>query len=313
MTSAVPTSRGRVRLLRFVVKAALIGAGVLGAVAAVVGLAGGKVSPWVLAVALLAAFGALGWLAAVYVAWSPSTTQTSAVERLIVATSDAVAYIPFVDATLRATLLNQRVIDAYWQRDDQLRLAEIRCESTITGADVENVTTFRGTNDTRVPAAACPMLLHGGRVTPFDEFPVHSAELVTDPEHPKRIDVRSVLDLGQVHFLEMVFPTPLARGERFEIRHHHAWPDTMVAGYDIMWYPFVAMFRKDVDRLTVVLEFDVEVASIQAYEANLREATCAVSARQFSVVDQARHRYEWTIDDPDRNVIYFAVFRRPAA
>jgi hypothetical protein len=312
LTSAVPTARGRGQLLRFVAKVCVVGAGALGAVAAVVGLAGGKISPWVLAVVLLAVFGALGWLAAVYVACSPSTTQVSIVERLIVATSDAVAYIPFVDTTLRATLLNQRAIDTYWQRDDHLRLTEIACESTITGADVENVTTFRGSNDTRVPAATCPMLLHGGRVTPFHEFPVHRAELVTDPERPKEIDVRSVLDLGQVHFLEMVFPTPLARGERFEIRHRHAWPDTMVAGYDIMWYPFVAMFRKDVDRLTIVLQFDVEVASIQAYEANLREATCAVSARQFSAVDQARHRYEWTIDDPDRNVIYFAVFRRPA-
>ncbi|MGP4043468.1 hypothetical protein [Streptomyces sp. 2A115] len=251
--------------------------------------------------------GLTGWAAAIYVAYS-TKMATSPVEALISAISETVQ-VPFTESWIRATILSQRAVDAYWGSNKSLHIEEIICKSSITARDVENVITIKGRNSSKLDVDSCPMLLIGGSVLHFSEFAVNAASLKRDAGDVA-LAIRSNLDLGLLQLIDIMFPTVLKRGETFVVEHKHDWPGAMTPGTDIMWYPFAAMFARDVDRLTVKVDFAAPASYIRGFVADLDSGTCTLSPVQPVETDDARKSFEWTIDSADNQAIYALVFDR---
>jgi hypothetical protein len=255
----------------------------------------------------LGVFGLSGWIAAIYVAYN-SKFVVSPVELLLAAISKEID-VPFVEAWLRATLLNQRAIDAYWHRNDSLRVEKISISSEITARDVRNTITITGTNESRADVDCCPMLLIGGSTLHFEDFGSSSSYMRTSDQR-LAVRTRSVTDLGLLQLIEIVFPTLLCKRQKFDIEHTHEWPGGMTPGIDIMWYPYAALFRRDTDRLSITAKFETEVVFIRGYVANLSTGTCNLARVQPMPIGSSSLEYAWNLDSIDNEEIYVLVFER---
>lgn len=254
----------------------------------------------------LAIFGVLGWGAAAYVAYS-SKYVVSRLELLLSAISVEID-VPFVESWLRATLLNQRAIEAYWKRDQALRMDEISIVSDISARDVRNTVKFTGRSESKTDVDCCPMLLIGGSTLHFEDFSKSYSGVKTETKlTPTRI--RSVVDLGLLQLIDIVFPTLVKRKESFEIEHTHEWPGGMTPGVDIMWYPYATMFARETDRLHITANFDADLVFMRGYVANLTDGTCGI-ARDQPTMSEDNRSIDWNLDSVDNDEIYVLVFER---
>jgi hypothetical protein len=84
----------------------------------------------------------------------------------------------------------------------------------------------------------------------------------------------------------------------------------MTPGADVMWYPYAAMFSREVDELVIEVKFDTPVRFVRGYVASLDEGTCRLSSDQPSMVGQAGDVFTWTINPVNNQEIYALVFER---
>jgi hypothetical protein len=122
--------------------------------------------------------------------------------------------------------------------------------------------------------------------------------------------MRSVLDLGELHLAEMIFPTMIQRHETFEILHEHTWPGAMTPGADVMWYPYGAIFNRETDELVIEVKFPSALTFIRGYIVNLSDGTCVLSNQQPEACQGSPNTFKWVINNVSNEEIYSLVFER---
>lgn len=312
--SELPISRSRSRprygpksLRSFVARAGTVTAAAVGLGSGVLQFRG-SLSWTLIFVIALAVLACAGWGAAVYVAYS-SQFIVSPVEKLLTAISENIKELPFADSWLRATLLNQRAVDSYWHCNKTLKIHKLSVSSVITERDVTNTIRIEGRSESKADVDSCPMLLIGGSVLHFDQFPRMSTVTISD-DGEQTLKMRGVLDIGEFHLAEIVFPTMMRRHEAFHLLHCHEWPGAMTPGADVMWYPYAAMFERETDILYIEVSFPTAVRFIRGYTCSVTDGTCEVTNRQPALVIDSPGTYQWIIDSVSNAEIYALVFER---
>jgi hypothetical protein len=217
--------------------------------------------------------------------------------------------VPFLESWLQATLLSRKAVEAYWNVDHALRMDLISCETKVTGRDIWYKLVLRGRNSSLKEVEACPMLFVGGSVLHFDKFSRNTAYLVDD-SGTFPLTLKSRLDLGQLHFFDILFPSMLGSSGEFVIEQEYDWPGSMTPGTDVIFYPYGAIFAKDVDQMKISVTFDTPVAIIRGYVANLDDCTCKLSNVQPAQIGTTRMSYQWLVTPVDGQALYIIMFDR---
>jgi hypothetical protein len=300
-------SHGPKSLRAFVTRAGTITAAAVGLGSGILQFRGSLSWTLILIIAL-AVFACSGWIAAVYVAYS-SQFVLSPVEKLLAAISENIRELPFADSWLRATLLNQRAVDAYWHCNKTLKIQKFSMSSIITERDVTNTVHIDGRSESKADVDSCPMVLIGGSVLHFDQFPKMSTVAITDSGE-QTLKMRAVFDAGEFHLAEIVFPTMIHRHETFHLLHCHEWPGAMTPGADVMWYPYAAMFERETDVLDIEVSFPTDVRFIRGYTCSVTDGTCEVTSQQPAAVPDSPRTYRWVLNSVSNAEIYALVFER---
>lgn len=240
---------------------------------------------------------------------SPEPEGAVTAEKLAKEIEDALG-MSYLRPWLQATILNPRAMRQYWHRDRSLRIEQLTCMTAISELDARVALTFAGRNESMAPSVACPMLMFGGSVIHYTSFPENSASFHADDGPSVPIVCRSVLDIGQLQLVDMMFPAPLRPGAEFEVRQAHVWPTGMAHGEDTLWYPYAAIFERQPRRLLVHASFDRPLKYLVALEAHLAPVDCAIAATQPVDVDGERKNFRWLIEPVDNQLIYGLAFER---
>jgi hypothetical protein len=261
-------------------------------------------------VAGIALLGLCGWAAAFYVSYS-DRVGVSPADRLLQSICELLQ-IPYLETWLRSTLLNQVALGLYWNANKTLRVKEISCNTVLTMNDAELSIAFKGINESRQPEQCCPMLMFGGSVIHLPLFQQTAVSRVGDTEEIE-LDIHNVLDLGQLHYVEVSFSVPLERNEEFDIEHRHVWPGGMAEGEDTLWYPYAALFDRAPSSMIVRVTFSEPPSYLRGIRASMKSRTCETSERQPKLIPKAGNAFEWLIDPVDNDCLYALVFKRTKA
>ena len=246
-----------------------------------------------------------GWGVAFYVSLSDETVETAA-SVLVKAISKKLP-IAYLENWLRSTLLNTGALSVYWHADQQLSVREIRCDTVLSSNDAFLRIGFLGSNGSREPAAGCPMVMFGGSVINLTHFQ-QNAFWISSTSKETRLHIRNILDLGQVHVVEMLFPVPIERRNDFHVEHRHAWPGGMADGEDTLWYPYAALFEERPERMFISVTFPDAPSYLRGVRTSMKAGTCEIPDAQPKAKEEGGCTFEWLIEPVDNDCIYGLAF-----
>jgi len=302
-----PSSHTRKPLLAsFVAKVAGVALVAISIVSGVLGILQ-VIGPRYLILVIIILLALCGWAAALYVSYADKDVRSDS-GQLLKSISNKLP-IAYLETWMRSTLLNAAALELYWHADEQLAVREITCDTILQTNDAELRIGFKGYNDSRQAVPSCPMIMFGGSVINLSHFRQKAVSIADDLSETK-LYIRNVLDLGQFHFVEVMFPVPIDRRVDFHVEHRHAWPGGMADGEDTLWYPYAALFGHEPDRMVVSVTFTAAPAYLRGVYASMKSGTCEICHSQPRATEASRKKFEWLIDPVDNDCIYGLVFDR---
>jgi hypothetical protein len=259
-----------------------------------------------LLISAAALLGLAGWSAAIYVAYA-NRASGSPVSRLIRSITERLP-LPYLETWLASTVLNREALDCYWHTNATLSVSEITCSTELNANDAALRIRLSGVNAAREPASDCPMLMFGGSVIHYANFPQQAVSIDNGTE--KNLFIRSVLDLGVLHYVQMTMPSPIRQGERFTVEHRHSWPGGMADGEDTLWYPYPALFKHRPGRMIIEVDFPVCPAYLTGIRASLKTGKCETADIQPVATGTDGTSFQWVIEPVDHESLYALVFKR---
>lgn len=269
----------------------------------------GGVATVVLAIACVAL---IGWFVAIAIARSSTGAESSenpAPEKI----EEAIG-IPFTSSWLRSTLFDPVARGLFEERCRLLKVSRIGCQMRVRGRDGRLRMTFEGRNESDESVSTFPIILFGGSVVHTARFPENVAEILESGES-RTLQQRTASDTGMMSVVDLVFAEPIQPGAEFKIQHTHTYPGSMAEGEDILWYPYHALFARQVEKMEIAVQFDARLGYLHSWVADWSTGSTRHGAGGPVVVtdDDKGCIYKWEIEAPSRDSLYLLTFERDTA
>ncbi|MAU80763.1 MAG: hypothetical protein CME34_02595 [Gordonia sp.] len=248
-----------------------------------------------------------GWLFGAFTHYTRRNLK-SAAERAIEAIM-TIAPMPYLDSWLRSTLLSEHNISDYMLADTQVHIDEFEYTSRLTGNDATLTLKLSGWNTSTEPASRVPMIMFGGSVIRYDSFPVNKALLMSDNGTAIPLRQRLVRDRGTFQMVDIMLPSPIQLGEKFEIIQEHSWPFGMTDREDTVWFPYPLIFEKGISKLSIRIVSDWPIVHARGMRLSMRDLHCGSSRFQPETAD-SRTQLVWNLPATEPDELLWLVIDR---